>query len=297
MLGDFIYSHQLENPSYNNAPYNNTPYGSTPYHADNADTPQKAENAARRLLLLVAVFACCGLVWIFCISPVMVPVKASVTTISGLGRQDVLNVAGIGSGSTYVTINAAEAEKLLAGHYLVDSAKVVKRFPDRLSIFLEPRKAVAVAIATINGRLQPVYFDRHGVVFRIGTDGVGEAPQSWLPVVSGVLEEGLQPWLGMRLSHPLFARIGAIADEDPNIWKAVSEIGVVGKGGDLYDLVLYPVRDSIRLRMASDITKDSIYYALLMFDVSRKLGGAVPGEIDVRSGIGVVTAKEARFGE
>ena len=285
MLGNFIYSHELENPSYE--PYDTPSYRAD--DADNVDVPQKAENTARRLLTLVAILLCGGLVWIFCISPIMVPVKVIVTTVPGLGRQDVLNVAGIGRGSTFVTVNTAEAEALLAGHYLVDSAKVVKRFPDRLSIFLEPRKAVAVVIARINGKLLPVYFDRHGVVFRIGT-GSGDAPPSWLPVVSGILDEGLQPWLGMRLSHPLFARIGAITDEDPNIWKAISEIGVVNKGGDLYDLVLYPVRDSIRLRMGSDISKDSIYYALLMFDVSRQFGSGVPREIDARSGIGVFNA-------
>ena len=292
MLGDFIYSHELENPSYDN-----TPYGNTSYNTDSADAPQKAEITARRLLLLAAVFVCGGLIWIFAISPCMVPIRADVRTIPGLGRQDVLNVAGIGSSSTYISVNTEEAEMLLAGHYLVDSAKVIKRFPDRLSIFLEPRKAVAVALARINGRLQPVYFDRHGVVFRIGDTGNGEDPPSWLPVVSGLFDESVQPWLGMRFSIPLFSRIGAITDEDPNIWKAISEIKVARKGTDLYDLVLYPVRDSIRLRMASDITKDNIYYALLMFDVGRQFKGAVPDEIDARSGIGVLKAKEARFGQ
>ena len=282
MLGDFIYSREMEDPSYGNTSYDNSPYDSY-----DADTPQRVEKTAKRLLVLAAVFACGGLIWIFCISPIMVPVRANVTAIPGLERQDVLNIAGIGRGATYISVNTAEAQARLAGHYLVESAKVVKRFPDRLSIFLEPRKAVAVAFARVNGRLQPVYFDRHGVAFKIGGTGAGEMPPSWLPVVSGVLVESQQPWLGMKLSTPLFSKIGAITDEDPNIWKAISEIGVAWKNNEMYDLVLYPVHDSIRLRMGSDISKDTIYYALLMFDVSRQFGNSAPDEIDVRSGIGV----------
>ena len=286
MLGDFIYSEEMENTSKNtDASYHNT--------------PQKVEKTLKRLLLLAAIFACGGLIWIFAISPCMAPVKMDLSSFPGLSRSEILAIAGISSGATYIAINAEAAEHRLAAHYLVESAKVVKRFPDRLSIFLEPRKAVALTFAMVNGRTQPVYFDRYGVVFRIGSGG-GETPPSWLPIVSGVLEGSRQPLLGMQLPAamlPLFSRIGAISDEDPNIWKAISEISIARKSNDLYDLVLYPVHDSIRLRMGNDINKDSIYYALLMFDVSRQFGDAIPDEIDVRSGIGVFNAKEIHFGK
>jgi cell division protein FtsQ len=285
MLGNFIYSEDVGETTYRYA------------------APQKFEKAVRRFLMLAVIFICGGLVWIFCISPCMVPVKAEVKSFSGLSTADVLSIAGINNNAAYIAINAAEAEQRLAGFYLIESAKVVKRFPDRLSIFLEPRRAVAMVFAQVNGRTQPVYFDRHGVAFKVG-NGTGEAPPSWMPIVTGVLDNGQQVRPGMRLSAaylPLFSRIGTITDEDSRIWQAISEIGIAKKSHDLYDLVLYPVHDSIRLRMRSDISKDSIYYALLMFDVCRQLGEDAPDEIDVRSGIGVVNAnaraKEARFGE
>jgi hypothetical protein len=288
MLGNFIYSADA---------------GDTPYR-DAA--PQKFEKAIRRFLTFAVIFICGGVVWIFCISPCMVPARIEVKTFSGLSAADVLNIAGINNNAAYIAINAAEAEQRLSGYYMVEAAKVVKRFPDRLSIFLEPRRAVAMVLAQVNGRTQPVYFDRHGVAFKVG-NGAGEAPPSWMPIVTGVLDNGQQLRPGMRLSAaylPLFARIGSITDEDPKIWQAISEIGIAKKSHDLYDLVLYPaVRDSIRLRMRSDISKDSIYYALLMLDVCRQLGTDAPDEIDVRSGIGVVNTnvntrtKEARFGE
>ena len=285
MLGDFIYSADVSDAAYEYA------------------APPKFEKAVRRFLVLAVVFISGGLLWIFAISPCMVPAKVEIRSFPGLSKADVLNIAGLGGGAAYIAINAEETEQRLSGYYLVESAKVVKRFPDRLSIFLEPRRAVAIVFARINGKTQPVYFDRYGVAFKVG-NGAGEAPPSWLPIVSGVLDDGVPVKPGMRVSAaylPLFSRIGAISDEDPKIWQAISEIGVAKKNQDLYDLVLYPVHDSIKLRMKSDISKDSIYYALLMFDVCRQLGEDVPDEIDVRSGIGVVSAnaqaKEARFGK
>jgi cell division septal protein FtsQ len=285
MLGDFIYSGEVENAAYEY----DTP--------SDYSVPAKFEKAVKKFLLLAAVFICGALIWIFGISPCMVPVKIDVQGISGFGKMDVLAWAGIDSGATYISVNAKEAELRLAGYHLVESAKVIKRFPDKLSIFLEPRLAVAIALARVNDRIRPVYFDRHGVAVRIG-NGKGELAAPWLPVVSGVLDDSEPMMLGMQLPAvylPLFSRIGAISDEDPRIWQAISEIEIAKKSDGLFDLVIYPVHDSIRLRMRSDINKDSIYYALLMFDVYRQIGDS-PYEIDVRSGLGVVKAKEDSFG-
>jgi len=295
MLGDFIYSGEVEDAAYQ---YDTDKSYKYDVPADN-DKVQKIEKNVKRFLALAAVFISIGLVWLFCVSPIMVPVKIDVKTFQGLPKSDVLNYAGIKIGSAYISINAQEAEALLSRLPVVESVKVIKRFPDRLSIFLEPRHAVAAVIARVNGRLQPVYFDRHGVAFRIGNQA-GEAPPAWLPVVSGVLDERQPLGLGMRISPifvPLFSRIAAISDEDPKIWHAVSEIGIARKSNDLYDLLLYPVNSPIRLRMASDISKDTIYYALLMVEVCRQLGDRLPAELDVRSGLGVYRAKEIGFVE
>jgi cell division protein FtsQ len=280
MLGDFIYSADVSDAVVRYA------------------VPRKFEKAARRFLMLAVIFITGGLIWIFCISPCMVPVKVDVKSFSGFSRAEVLNIAGIGSGAVYISVNTGETERRLAEYYLVESAKVVKRFPDRLSIFLEPRRAVATVFARINGRIRPVYFDRYGVAIGMGS-GTGDIP-SWLPVVSGVLDDNRMVRPGTKIPAAylsLFERIGTISDEDPKIWQAISEIGVVKKDNDLYDLVLYPVHDPIKLRMRSDISKDGIYYALLMFDVYRQFGDAVPGEIDIRSGIGIVNARETSYGK
>jgi cell division protein FtsQ len=291
MLGDFIYSGREPDD------FQSGPGVSPDREGYTYEGPQKVEKALKRFLLLATVFISGGILWIFIISPSTVPAKIDVRSFPGLDRAEALQIAGISSGATYIAINAADAEMRLSRHFMVESARVTKRFPDRLSIFLEPRRAVAVTLAQINGRTLPAYLDRHGVIVRIGS-GAGEMPLSSLPVVSGVFDNNQQPRLGTRLSAsvvPLFSRIGTITDEDPNIWQAISEISIARKSNDLFDLVLYPMQGSIRLRMGGDITKESIYYALLMYDVCRQLV-ETPDEIDVRSGIGVFKAQEARFG-
>jgi len=286
MLGDFIYSGEIEDASFK-------------YDVPINDKTQKIEKTIKRFFGLAAVFISIGLVWVFAISPAMVPVKIDVKTFPGLSKPDVLNIAGIKSGATYISVNAREAEMLLSKLPVVESAKVVKRFPDRLSIFLEPRHAVAALIARVNGRLQPVYVDKYGVVFRVG-NAAGEAPPAWLPVVSGVLDERQPLGLGMQISpvyQPLFSRIASISEGDSMLWQAVSEIGIAKKSNDLYDLILYPAGSRIKIRMGSDIGKDNIYYALLMADVCRQLEGGLPDEIDARSGVGVFRTEEGGFGE
>jgi cell division septal protein FtsQ len=62
----------------------------------------------------------------------MVPVKIDVKTFQGFSKQEVLNLAGIRTGATYISVDAREAQALLARHPMVESAKVIKRFPDKL---------------------------------------------------------------------------------------------------------------------------------------------------------------------
>jgi len=287
MLGDFVYTEE------------EIVSDCKPEESRN-DAPRKTENVLKRLLVIAAIVIFGGLVlWVF-VTPAMSPATVYVFSFQGLDRGAVLHQANIGGGTTFISFNAAEAQQLLSRHPLVESARVVTNFPDRISIHLEPRQAVAVSIARMNGRMQPVYFDRHGVAFMIGGGGFGGMAPPCLPVVSGLHNEAIAIHLGARLPEsilPLFSRIGAIMDSNPSIWQAISEINVAWNDNGTYDLVLFPVNSSTRLRMGSDINVTNIYYALLMLDVvQRQLGDSAPSEIDVRSGIGVLATEEVRLG-
>jgi len=285
MLGDFIYTEEEEVPGFK------------PERAHGGDAVPGIEKTLKRFLVLAAIIIGGGLIWWFFISPTMAPATVQVFSFPGMDRATVLHHAGIGGGATFASVNATEAQLLLSRHPLVESARVVKTFPDRISIYLEPRQAVAVSLARINGRTQPVHLDRNGVAFMIG--GRPQNAPVWLPMVSGLYQGSLSIYPGARLPEavlPLFSRIGAITDENPGIWQAISEIGVVWNDNRSFDLVLYPVNNFVRVRMGSDISAVDIYYALLMLDVLNQSGGPVPDEIDVRSGIGVISAQGARLG-
>lgn len=256
---------------------------------------RKIEKGLKRFLIIIGIVVAAELIWLFGISPCMPLTTVEVKGFPGFDGAMVLGYAGIREGASYFSVNAKEAEKILSGHYLVESARVIKRFPDRLSIFLVPRRAAALSLVELRGRQLPVYYDRHGVVFRIG-NGTGEAPQSNLPIVSGLTFENPVP--GMRLPAafgPLLVDLAEIGEKAPELLEAVSEIKVVRKAFSGFELVLYPVHYPIRVRLGEQCNEATLRYVMLILDVL-SAGDTVPGEFDFRSGIGSYKVQEARSG-
>lgn len=287
MSGEFIYSAEVKDFSLGSRAAGRPAAGLG---------SRKIEKGLKRLLLLAGIILCGEFIWLFGVSPCIPLSTLEVRGFTGFDGGEVLSFAGIGEGASFVSVNAEQARNLLAGHYLVESARVIKRFPDRLSIFLEPRRAVALSLAEVQGRLLPVYFDKYGVVFRIG-DGKGEAPPENLPVISGLVIE--QPALGIQLPvtlTPLLSELGKIGEEAPELLGAVSEIQITRRPFDGFDLVLYPLHYPVRVRMGNHIDEETLRYALLMLDVFRSRN-SFPEEIDFRSSMGAYRIKEARSGE
>ncbi|MDR1899432.1 MAG: FtsQ-type POTRA domain-containing protein [Treponema sp.] len=249
--------------------------------------------AGRRILIAAAAVLGAELIWLFVIIPCMPLSTLEVETLDGLDRGMVLSLAGINDKSSWFTVDARKVEQALEEYYLVDSARVIKRFPDRLQIFLEPRTAAALSLARVNGRIMPVYFDREGVVFRIGGSGAPPA----VPVLSGLIFD--QPVLGMRLPAvflPLLEDIDRIGRGSPELLGAVSEIRINRKPFDGFDLYLYPVHSPLKVRLESGISEDILRYMMLMVDVF-DAGKSGIGEIDFRTGVASYTVKEAPSGE
>jgi cell division protein FtsQ len=257
---------------------------------------RKIEKGLKRLFIVAGLILAAEFIWLFGVSPCIPLSTLEVQGFPGFDGGEVLRYAGIGDKDSFVSINTAKTEKLLAAHYLVDNARVIKRFPDRLSIFLEPRRAVALSLAAVQGRLLPVYFDRHGVIFRIGTEK-GPVPPSNLPVISGLVIEDPVP--GMRLPAalgPLLEELEKIESESPELMGAVSEIRINRKPFDGFDLVLYPVHNPVRVRLGNNLSENTLRYVMLMLDVFEEQDSR-PGEIDFRSGVGSYTVKEAPSGK
>ena len=260
-----------------------------------AGTSKKIEKSLKRLLIIAGIIIGVELIWLFGISPCIPFSTVEVRGFAGFDGVEVLDFANINHGASFVSVNTADVQKRLSAHYSVESARVTKRFPDRLSIYLEPRKAVALSLVNIDGRDVPLYFDRHGVVYKIGGSIIGG--HAHLPVVSGLVFEN--PRLGMRLP-PAFSSfledLYAISCSSPELLTAISEIRINRKSWNDFDLILYPVHSSIRIRTENNITEDSIRYILLMLDVFNSRYPK-PHEIDFRSGMASYKLKEASSGE
>jgi cell division protein FtsQ len=251
----------------------------------------------KRLIIIAVVILAAEGIWLFVVTPCMPFSVVEVNTFPGFDREAALALAGIGEGASFVTVNAGAAEKALAGFYLVASARVTKRFPDRLRIYLEPRRAAAFSLAMISGRMTPVYFDRDGVVFQIGNrDEIRISPN--LPLLSGLVFE--QPFLGMRLPAAfasLLDDLEKIGTLSPELLGAVSEIRINRKPFDGFDILIYPVHYPVRVKLKNSLTENTLRYVMLLLDTLEAENSILPEEIDFRSGVASYTVKEAPYGE
>ncbi|MCL2214518.1 MAG: FtsQ-type POTRA domain-containing protein [Treponema sp.] len=251
-------------------------------------TAGKIEKGVKRLLIIAAVILAAQLIWLFGISPFIPFSTVEVHGFSPLSRTEILSLAGIDENASFFSTNVRKIQNVLSSHILVESALVMKRFPDRLLIFLNPRTASALVLANDNFKQSPLYVDRHGVFYKIGDPSSAETLN--LPVLSGIEN----PQLGMRFPSalvPLVESLSQIAITSPELLSAISEIHIEPKTWDGYELLLYPVHSSIRVRMENNLTEDTLRYMLLMLNVFEN-DIQKPQEIDFRSGMGTYRIKE-----
>jgi len=251
-------------------------------------TPGKIEKGLKRLLIVAAIIFSMQLVWLFGVSPFIPFSTVEVHDFSSLNRAEILSLAGINETSSFFSTNVKEIQEKLSRHILVESAVVMKRFPDRLSIYLNPRQAAAVTITNFNSKQIPVFVDRKGVYFKYGEIGSHESMD--LPVLSGVEN----PQLNMRLPSSLVTlveNLSKISAASPELLSAISEIRIERKSWDGFDLVLFPVHSSIKVRIENDLNEETLRYMLLMLNVF-EANADKPEEIDFRSGMGSYKIKE-----
>jgi len=246
----------------------------------------KIEKSIKRLILIAAVIFGAEFIWLFGVTPFVPFSTVEVQEIAGLNRNDILSFANLNENSSFVSTNTKNVQEILSSHILVDSAIVIKRFPDKLSVFITPRQAAAVTLVNNGSKQALLFIDRRGVFFKMG-DNLQEAG---LPILSGFEN----PKLGMRLPSgllPLVDSLYELSRSSPELLSAISEIRVEQKDWEGFDIVLYPVHSSIRVRMENSLTEDGLRYMLLMLDVFKD-SSEKPDEIDLRSGMGSYRVRE-----
>jgi len=249
---------------------------------------EKIEKGLKRLLIIAGIIFAAELIWLLGISPFIPFSSVEVHGFSGFSRPQILSLAGIDDSSSYFSTNVSLVKERLSSNILVESAVVMKRFPDKLSIYLNPRKPAAVTLANGDSGQFMMYIDRHGVIYKIENDISME--KNDIPVISGIENVQLNARLPAALV-PLVDNLGEIGSSSPELLSAISEIRIERKAWDGYDLVLFPVHSSIKVRLENNLTEDALRYMLLMLnvfetDVNR------PQEIDFRSGMGSYKIKE-----
>jgi cell division protein FtsQ len=257
----------------------------------------KLDKRLKALIIVLAFILGAELVWLLGISPWMPLSVVEVAGIPELDKTVVLAQAGIDGRSSFMSVNAGASEYALESMHQIGSAKIIKRFPDTVKIALEPRRAVAFSLAAVEGRVSPVFFDKQGVVFKIGKGSSGtDAPFSSLPIISGLIFE--EAVLGMRLPamfNNLLSDLERINSTAPELLRAVSEIQINRKMYDGFELVLYPVYYPVKVRLGREIKEDTLRYMLLLIDVFNAQGVDVE-ELDFRTGTASYTVKEASLG-
>jgi cell division protein FtsQ len=242
----------------------------------------KFEKPLKRILLACSILLAGELLWLFVITPCMPLNDVAIKGLDRMSRLTVLERVGIDSRSSFFSVNALAAKEALSAIPLVESADVIKRFPDSIEIVLRTRIPVAAAAADMNGRTVPVFIDREGVLFSTGND-VGAAGAG-LPVISGIVFEDVRPGLHLpEFLAPLFRDLDTLRSNAPELLTAVSEVHVSRKKYGAYELTLYPAYNPVKIRMGRHITEDSLRYLLLLLDVLNEQGTA-PGELDFRTG-------------
>jgi len=265
---------------------------STEYFSDDMIIRKKStgkiEKGLKRLLIIAAVIFTAQLIWLFGISPFIPFSVIDVHGFSGITRSEVLILAGINENSSYISTNTREVQNRVSSFVLIESAVVMKRFPDRLSIYLTARQPAAVTLTSINSKQIPVFVDRHGVYYKFGD--VNSLDTLDLPILSGIEN----PQLNMRLPSALVSlvnNLNQMAVSSPELLSAISEIRIERKAWDGYDLVLFPVHSPIRVRLENNLTEDTLRYMLLMLNVF-EASNQKPLEIDFRSGMGSYKIQE-----
>jgi cell division protein FtsQ len=248
----------------------------------------KIEKSLKRILIIAGIIFSAELIWLFGISPFIPFSVIEINTFQDLNRADILQAAAVDETSSFMSTNVKEIQQKLSNIILVESARVTKRFPDKLTISLVLRKAVAVTLASVNGKQTPLFLDKQGVFFKTGDllslDAAG------LPILSGLDNPQVFMQLPASLT-PLTEKISVISASSPELLSAVSEIRIEQKSLEGYELVLYPVHSSIKVRIENNLTEEILRYMLLMLNVFEASYNK-PQEIDFRSGIGSYKVKE-----
>ena len=160
--------------------------------------------------------------------------------------EQILEMAGLGRTESYFALDTNLVEARLQRYSQVSSAVVEKKFPDTLKIRIEGRTPLAICLIETSDRVIPAVVDSKGVVFQLGKS----VTNMNLPVISGIRIEDAR--LGIRMPDALnsfLSGLNSLKTESPAFFNSISELRVVRKNNDDFELLMYPQNYSIPVRL------------------------------------------------
>jgi len=176
--------------------------------------------AGRSLAILMLLLFCAALLWLggrgvlalqktlFAENPHFTIREVEVGSDGRLSRAQILEYAGVESGMNLFKTDPAEIVRRLRRAPVVETVTVTRRLPDRLSIHIKERMAVAQISRGPNDRI-PMDLDRHGVVMAPG------APGRNLPRI-----------YGLRTPDPKQRLLPGLTLQDEGVRQALSVLGL-----------------------------------------------------------------------
>lgn len=199
-----------------------------------------------------------------------------------LGRSEILELAAVGEGSSYLRLDPVAAAARIEDHPGVRRAQVRKVFPDTLQISVDARQPLVISFAAVGDRELPVAIDEEGVAFQLYRD-----IEEWdRPVLSGVRFEDFS--LGTRLPEQLVTVLKQLEQlrlREPTLFEQISEIRVSGGVGDAVELLVYPLGYRVPVRVADELDASLFRYIIMVLDVFDREGRLQNiRELDFRGG-------------
>lgn len=255
----------------------------------------RTEQLVNRLLwtviFLLILFILGELLFHFVISPRLVIRNISVESNLSLSEEEILAMVGLREKVYFFSLDVGQVREKLEAYPLIKRAVVEKNFPDSLKIAIYGRRPLALALAAGAGGVSlPLALDEEGVVFQIGASITNYD----LPVISGL--QFSQVRVGTRLPaalSPLIADLERLRRQFPDLYRLISEVRVISREGNRYELLLCLLTHSIKLRFGGGITGSGLKNGVMLLDLIEKQGFSDNvREIDFRTGEVVYRVKE-----
>jgi cell division protein FtsQ len=221
------------------------------------------------VLGIVFTILLCEGIFHFILAPNMRIENIIVDNDAPLKRDELLSAAGLRGRLYYFRLDVEEVKSRLEALPSVKSAWVRKVFPASLRIVTRSRQPVALAFAETPSGAVPLAFDEDGVVFLSGKD----VPETELPVLSGIRFENF--YTGVRLPEmlkPFLTCLLKMEKSSPVILSAFSEMKIVRKGNEQFEVVLYPLYHRVPVRIEGELDAQRCKMVLIVLDALEQEG-------------------------